>query len=59
MIIATTSTAQSQADIEKLFNANPTKAPSEGSNEISNLKIFSGPRHDEFDWALTKVSTIL
>lgn len=43
VIIAIISTAQSQV-------------PSDNSNGISDLKIFRGPRHDEFDWALTKVS---
>lgn len=35
-----------------------TQVPSENENEVSDLKIFRGPRHDEFDWALTKVSDI-
>lgn len=34
------------------------QVPSENENEVSDLKIFRGPRHDEFDWALTKVSDI-
>lgn len=58
-----TSTAHTQyVDVDKLFHANPpsltSRVSSEADNEISDFKIFRGPRHDEFDWALTKVGKI-
>lgn len=64
VIIATISAAQSEVDVWALFHATPptitgqTPVSSAVSNEIPDFTPFRGPRHDEFDWALTKVSNI-
>lgn len=59
--------AQSQVDVDKLFHANPpplapnrpvnTPRPLPAISELfdDELKPYRGSRHDEFDWALTKV----
>lgn len=56
LYIATISVAQ--IDVDRLFHANPpTGAQSDVHvDESSDYSPFRGPRNDEFDWALTKVS---
>lgn len=55
----------SYVDVDKLFHVNPSSTlspnraanvPTEAFDETLNFQVFRGPRHDEFDWALTKVS---
>lgn len=63
VIIVFISTAQSQKHINvfRLFRGNPPKkspTSNKAINEISDLKMFRGSRHDEFDWVLTNVSII-
>lgn len=67
------SSVQSEVDVDKLFHANPpslspnAQRPQSNSNDQfidetseanENFQVFRGPRHDEFDWSLTKVSKI-
>lgn len=63
--------AQSPVDVDRLFHANsPSLSPAsaqrpqsnQNTDEISefpdgDIKLSRGPRHDEFDWSLTKVSS--
>lgn len=37
---------------------NPNDQNGEPSDTNQSFQVFRGPRHDEFDWSLTKVSKI-